>query len=275
MKPPRVLTVAGSDSGGGAGIEADVKTITALGGFAETCITALTAQNSLGVKAILPTPVWFIEAAFAAVVSDLGVDAIKTGMLPTAEAVEAVARAIKTLPKKIPVVVDPVLRAKGGHALADKAAAHAIKTRLVPLATLLTPNVPEAETLTGLKIRDRAGMEAAGRALLAMGAKAVLVKGGHLPGGTITDLLVAGKGVDVFTAKRIRTRHSHGTGCTLASAIALFLAHGLDAKKAVAKARGFVLKALAAAPGYGKGSGPMGHMFGRSLLSAKAVRRPV
>jgi len=266
VKPPRVLAVAGSDSGGGAGIEADVKTITALGGYAATCITALTAQDTRGVKAVLPTPIWFLEAAFAAVVSDIGVDAIKTGMLPTAECVEAVAREIRALKRKVPVVVDPVLRAKGGAALADDAAAAAIKESMVPLATVLTPNISEAEALCGLKIRDRTGMAAAGKALIALGAKAVLVKGGHLPGATITDLLVLPKGVHAFTSKRIRTRHSHGTGCTLASAIALFLAQGLDAKKAVAKARGYVLKALAAAPGYGKGSGPMGHNFGRPLV---------
>jgi hydroxymethylpyrimidine/phosphomethylpyrimidine kinase len=265
VKPPRILAVAGSDSGGGAGIEADVKTVTALGGYAMTCITALTVQNTRSVKAILPTPAWFIEAAFEAAVSDIGIDAVKTGMLPTAECVVAVARQLAALKKKIPVVVDPVLAAKWGTRLADKAAVASLTHGLIPLATLLTPNVPEAEALSGVKIRDRRGMERAGQALLAIGAKAVLVKGAHLKGPVITDLLITKTGVHAFTARRIKTRHSHGTGCTLASAIALYLAHGLDAKKAVAKARNYVLKALAAAPGYGKGHGPMAHNLGRTF----------
>lgn len=266
-KFPRILTVAGSDSSGGAGIEGDIKTITTLGGYAESCITALTAQNTQSVSLILISPTWFIKTAFEAVVFDIGVDAIKTGMLPTADCVKTLSTLIKKLKKNVPIVVDPVMCSKVGVVLVDDKAMGAVKKHLLPLATLFTPNIPEAEILTGLKIRDPSSMIDAAYALIDLGAEAVLVKGGHLSGSLIIDVLVTLKNVQIFKSKRVKTRHSHGTGCALSSAAAVYLAKGLGTKRAVAKARQYVLKALGAAPRYGKGSGPMGHNLGRSIAN--------
>lgn len=265
LKLPRILSIAGSDSSGGAGVEGDIKTITALGGYAETCITALTAQNTQSVSSILISPPWFIKAAFKAIDSDIGIDAIKTGMLPTVNCVKTISALIRQLKKNVPVIVDPVMRSKVGVILIDDKAINAVKNYLLPLATLFTPNIPEAEILTGLKIKDRSSMLDAAYALVNLGAEAVLVKGGHLPGSIITDVLVTIKDVQIFSSKRLKTGHSHGTGCALSSAAAVYLAKGLETKRAVEKARQYVLKALRAAPKYGIGSGPMGHNLGRSV----------
>ncbi|WP_114394525.1 bifunctional hydroxymethylpyrimidine kinase/phosphomethylpyrimidine kinase [Oleisolibacter albus] len=255
----RVLIIAGSDSGGGAGIQADIKAVTALDGYAMTAITALTAQDTRGVHGVLPVPTDFIRQQIRLVLDDLGADAVKTGMLATAEVIEAVAAELAPLAGRVPVVVDPVMVAKGGHRLLVENAIQAVLTRLLPLADLLTPNAPEAEALTGLPVRSPEEMRAAAARLRSFGAKAVLMKGGHLDGPVVTDLLVTAAGETCFTGERVDTPHTHGTGCTLASAIACGLAQGLAPTDAVARARRYVEIAIRTAPGYGHGHGPLNH----------------
>jgi len=253
----RVLIFAGSDSGGGAGVQADVKTVTALGGHAMTAITALTAQNTCEVRDVLPVPAAFVTAQARAVLDDLGADAIKTGMLGSAEVVEAVAALIAEAGR--PAVVDPVMLAKGGEALLAPDAVDALTRALIPLAALLTPNAPEAEALTGIAVEDEAGMRRAGEALLAMGADAVLMKGGHVPGDRVVDLLLTPVGVTRYESGRIVSRNTHGTGCTLASGIACGLAQGLGLERSVAHARDYLLEAIRRAPHLGQGHGPVDH----------------
>ncbi len=255
----RVLIVAGSDSGGGAGIQADIKTVTALGGYAMTAITALTAQDTLGVHGVVPVDPAFIRRQMELCLDDIGADALKTGMLHDSAVIEAVAGVIREKAPRVPLVVDPVMIAKGGHKLLQDQAIATVKNRLAPLAAVLTPNTPEATALTGIAIASRQDMEKAGRAILALGPKAVLMKGGHLDGDTIHDLLVEASGITTFSGPRIMTRSTHGTGCTLASAIATGLAQGLDLKAAVTRARAYVRRALETAPGLGKGHGPLNH----------------
>jgi len=255
----RVLIIAGSDSGGGAGIQADIKSVTALGGFAMTAITALTAQNTLGVHAIYPIDTDFIAQQMAVVLDDIGADCLKTGMLHSVEVIEVVADMIANKAAGIPLVADPVMVAKGGASLLDEAAHSALIERIVPLAAVLTPNAPEAAALTGIDVSDAASQQAAGEALRGMGARAVLVKGGHIEGPRIVDLLVTGDGVVRFESPRIDTPHTHGTGCTLASAIAAGLAQGMGLPAAVSRARDYVMAAIAAAPGFGAGHGPIDH----------------
>lgn len=256
---PRVLIIAGSDSGGGAGIQGDIKTVTCMGGYAATAITALTAQNTQGVFGVHPVPVAFLTQQIELVLSDIGADAIKTGMLHSAEVIEAVADAIASHPA--PLVLDPVMVAKGGSPLLEASALDALRTRLIPRATLLTPNLPEAALLTGRSITTLSDMHAAAPDLLGLGAKAVLLKGGHLAGDSLSDLLITSSGIVAFTSERIATRHTHGTGCTLASALATCLGAGMALESAVAKARAYVQSAIAAAPGLGAGHGPLGHGF--------------
>ena len=254
----RVLIIAGSDSGGGAGIQADIKAVTALDAFAMTAITALTAQNTLGVQGVHPVPVDFLRLQIRSVVDDLGVDAIKTGMLGDAATIDAVVDELTRLPN-VPVVIDPVMVAKGGHKLlADAAVAH-LRATLLPRATVLTPNLPEAELLTGMTIATEADMQRAARMLLSFGVPAVLLKGGHLDSPDVVDLLATADGVQEFRSERLRTRHTHGTGCTLASAIAAGLAQGMALADAVARARRYVFQAIATAPGFGAGHGPLNH----------------
>ncbi|MBW6396211.1 bifunctional hydroxymethylpyrimidine kinase/phosphomethylpyrimidine kinase [Roseomonas sp. HJA6] len=255
----RVLIIAGSDSGGGAGIQADIKAVTALGGFAMTAITALTAQNTLGVHGVAGVPIDFIRQQIAVVLDDLGADALKTGMLHDVPVIEAVCEEIAARAKGIPLVADPVMVAKGGHPLLAPDAVETLKARLLPLATVITPNLPEAEVLTGRPIRDVPAMREAAAALRGLGVPAVLLKGGHLEGNEVTDLLVTADGAEEFVAPRIDTRHTHGTGCTLASAIAAGLAQGMSLRDAVQRARAYVRAAIAAAPGYGAGHGPLDH----------------
>jgi hydroxymethylpyrimidine/phosphomethylpyrimidine kinase len=255
----RVLVVAGSDSGGGAGIQADIKTITALGAYAATAVTALTAQNTQGVFGIHAAPPDFIRQQMELVLDDIGADAIKTGMLADAETIDLVCDVLAARAPAVPLVADPVMIAKGGAALLQPAALEALRRRLLPRATVLTPNIPEAEALTGTPITEVAGQEAAGQALRALGAQAVLVKGGHGDGPVVVDVLVSAAGVVRMESPRIATRHTHGTGCTLASAIAAGLAQGLGLEAAVRRARAYVQAAIAAAPGYGRGHGPLAH----------------
>jgi hydroxymethylpyrimidine/phosphomethylpyrimidine kinase len=253
----RVLVIAGSDSGGGAGIQADIKAITVLGGYAATAITAVTVQNTLGVTGVLPMPLDLIEAQVRAVLDDIGADVIKTGMLGDAATVERVADLLEHY--RIPAVIDPVMVAKGGHALLAGMAVAAMAERLVPRAALLTPNAPEAAALTGRAVETTDDLRRAADALLALGAGAVLMKGGHLPGDRVVDLLITPMGETRFEGARIDTRHTHGTGCTLASAIAAGLARGRTLIEAVAAAHGYVAQAIRQAPGLGAGHGPLDH----------------
>ena len=253
----RVLIIAGSDSGGGAGVQADIKAITALGSYAATAITAVTVQNTLGVSGVHPIPLEVIEAQARAVLSDIGADVIKTGMLGDAATVELVARLIGD--SGLPAVVDPVMVAKGGAALLENSAISALQDALLPQARLLTPNAPEASALSGVEIATTDDLRRAGARLLAMGPKAVLMKGGHVPGETVTDLLITPAGETSFSGARIDTRHTHGTGCTLASAIAAGLAQGQALEAAVASAWAYVGEAIRRAPGLGAGAGPLDH----------------
>jgi hydroxymethylpyrimidine/phosphomethylpyrimidine kinase len=255
----RVLIVAGSDSGGGAGIQADIKTVTALDGFAATAITALTAQNTQGVFGLFPVAPNFIVQQMDVVLSDIGTDAVKTGMLHNADVVSAVAEFLRGRCADIPVVVDPVMVAQSGDPLLRDDAVAAIVERLVPQAAVLTPNVPEAERLAAMTVRTPDDMRRAGEALRAKGAAAVLVKGGHLEGERVIEVLVMADRIETFEDARIVTRHTHGTGCTLASAIATGLAQGLGLVDAVARARAYLREALRTAPGLGHGSGPVNH----------------
>lgn len=255
----RVLSIAGSDSGGGAGIQADIKAIAALGCYAMTAITAITVQNTVGVTAIHGVPDSIIAAQIEAVLSDIGADCIKTGMLGTASVIDVVASTLSASARNIPLVVDPVMVAKGGAALLADSAVGAMRTHLLPMATLITPNLPEAEVLTGRQIRTAQDMKDAARALRDRGARAVLLKGGHLPGSEIIDIFEGPAGHHEWHAARIDTRHTHGTGCTLASAIAAGLAQGMDMVAAISRARDYVRLAIETAPGLGRGHGPLNH----------------
>ena len=253
----RVLIIAGSDCGGGAGIQADIKTVTALGGYAATAITAITVQNTLGVSAAYPLPPDLIAAQARAVLEDIGADVIKTGMLGDLEVVEQVARLLDEA--ALPAVIDPVMIAKGGARLLADEALSSVLSLLVPRAALLTPNAPEAEALTGVAVESGDDLRRAGEILLAAGAGAVLMKGGHLPGPRVVDLLITPYGETAFEGERIDTRHTHGTGCTLASACAVGLAQGLSLEAAVARAWDYVHQAILQAPGLGRGAGPLDH----------------
>jgi hydroxymethylpyrimidine/phosphomethylpyrimidine kinase len=255
----RVLVIAGSDCGGGAGIQADIKTITALDAFAATAITALTAQNTLGVHGVMPVPPDFIRRQIDVVMSDIGADVIKIGMLGDAATIEAVCDALAAYAAGVPVALDPVMVAKGGHALLAHRAVDVLRRRLLPMAAVITPNLPEAEALLGQTIATEADMRTAAAGLLALGAPAVLLKGGHLASETVTDLLALPAGIEAFAAARIPTRHTHGTGCTTASAVAAGLAQGMTLRDAVVRARAYVRAAIEGAPGLGQGHGPLNH----------------
>lgn len=255
----RVLIVAGSDSGGGAGIQGDIKTVTALGGYAATAITALTAQNTETVADVMAVPPAFIARQIDVVLTDIGADCIKTGMLATAEVIDAMCGVLEAKARSIPIVVDPVMVAKGGARLLDPGAVATLKRRLVRIATVLTPNLPEAETLSGMTVRDSEDMRDVAAALLAVGPKAVLLKGGHLAGDVVHDVLATEDGIELFTSPRIETVHTHGTGCALASAIATGLAQNLPLRDAVERARAYVHEAIRLAPKLGRGHGPIEH----------------
>ena len=263
-KPGRVLIIAGSDSGGGAGIQADIKTVTAMGGYAMTAITALTAQNTTGVYGIHNVPESFLRKQISLVLTDIGADAIKTGMLSTARSITTVAGMLRRYAKDIPLILDPVMVAKGGSPLLRDDAISVLKEKLLPMATLITPNIPEAQLLTGVKIKTTDDMRKAGEILLSMGVKAALIKGGHSEGAVLTDLLVTPHSVILYKSRRINTPHTHGTGCTFASAIATGIAGGLPLEKSVYNAKSYLIKAIKTAPGFGKGHGPLNH--GHSLL---------
>ncbi|MEO6208809.1 MAG: bifunctional hydroxymethylpyrimidine kinase/phosphomethylpyrimidine kinase [Gemmatimonadaceae bacterium] len=256
--PPIALTIAGSDSGGGAGIQADLKTFHHFRVFGTSAITAVTAQNTRGVLGWVAVPVAMIEAQIDAVATDLRPAATKTGMLADASIVEAVAAALRRH-ALAPLVVDPVMVSASGDALLERDAVTALRERLIPLATLVTPNLDEAEILVGETVRDLEAMERAGRVLVARGATAALIKGGHLIGDAAIDVLVHGDRVRVFTHSRLDTRHTHGTGCTLSSAITALLALGNELDSAVEQSIDWVHRAIASAPALGGGHGPLDH----------------
>lgn len=255
----RVLIIAGSDPSGGAGIQADIKTVTALGGYAASAITALTVQNTLGVSAVHPVAADVVEAQLCAVLDDIGVDAIKIGMIGEVAIVDLLADLLKPLYREVPVVLDPVLVATSGDALASDGVANAILKKLVPFAEIVTPNIDEAAILTGTQITSFGQMEMAGRTLIDAGAGSALVKGGHMSGDVLRDVLVQVGSVQWFENHRIDTTSTHGTGCTLASAIATYLALGVSMDGAVPRAIRYVQTAIQTAPGFGKGHGPLNH----------------
>ncbi len=254
----RLLTVAGSDSSGGAGIQADIKTATALGVYSASAITNITAQNTLGVEEILPLPAETVARQMSAVLRDIGADCIKTGMLGSTEIIIAVAETIAADAPDAPLVVDPVMRAGTGAALMDEDVVATLKERLIVRATLITPNVPEAEMLSGRRISSPEDMMEAAR-LLAEAGPAVLLTGGHLPGDDMVDVLATGDKAVVLKAARLPGGGWHGTGCTLASAAACGLAQGMALENAIERARAYVRQAIESAPGLGGGDGPLGH----------------
>lgn len=254
------LTIAGSDSGGGAGIQADLKTFAAHGVFGTSAITAVTAQNTRGVVCWQALPADLVTAQIEAVFGDIGADAVKIGMLATAAIVEAVAAAIRAL--DLPeVVVDPVMIAKAGDRLVDADAVEAMRSELLPNAHVVTPNVPEAEVLAGMPVRSLDDMRQAGERILRLGPRVVLVKGGHLDGPDSTDVACTEAGTFEVRRPRIETRHTHGTGCTLSSAIAANLARGLPDREAIEAAREYLDGAIRHAPGLGAGHGPLNHFW--------------
>ena len=258
-KVPVAMTIAGSDSGGGAGIQADLKTFSALGVYGASALTAVTAQNTVAVTAVHELPVEVIVAQIEAVVTDIGVDSVKTGMLSSSAIVEVVAAELERQGIRN-LVVDPVMVAKSGDPLLREEAVETVRTRLVPLATLVTPNVPEAETLTGLKIGSDEDMKEAARRIVAMGAWSVVVKGGHRDG-PATDLFFDGNEFTEFSSERFDTVNTHGTGCTFASAAAAGLAQGKPLLEAVAQAKEYVTEAIRNSYPLGQGHGPVHHFY--------------
>ncbi|MER3456052.1 MAG: bifunctional hydroxymethylpyrimidine kinase/phosphomethylpyrimidine kinase [candidate division GAL15 bacterium] len=259
MSIPRALTIAGSDSGGGAGIQADLKTFSALGVFGMSAVTALTAQNTTGVYAVHEVPPEVVARQIDVVVEDIGVDAAKTGMLSSVPIIEAVADRVRRH-RLQQLVVDPVMVAKSGAPLLRPEAQHTLRTQLVPLALVITPNLPEAEVLLGRPIPDRSALQEAARALLDLGPRAVLLKGGHLPGEPV-DLFYDGEQLEELRAERVPTRHTHGTGCVLSAAITAYLSLGMPLREAVRGGKRFVTEAIRFGLPLGRGVGPCNPLF--------------
>jgi hydroxymethylpyrimidine/phosphomethylpyrimidine kinase len=257
----RLLAIAGSDSGGGAGIQADIKTASALGAYAMTAITAVTAQDTTGVGSIHLVPAAIVREQIERCLCDIGADAIKIGMLGSCEIAQSVAATLARFAKDIPIVVDPVIVATSGAMLADDAVVDALKTLFFPIAALITPNLPEAARLCGFKLQSGDDLLRAGHVLLALGPRAVLLKGGHGGSDTVTDLLFTPDADPrSYIAKRVDTAHTHGTGCTLATAIACGLGEGLPLGDAIQRAHDYVQRAIRTAPGFGAGNGPVNHL---------------
>ncbi len=257
----RVLIIAGSDPSGGAGVQADIKTVTALGGYAAAAITALTVQNTKGVTGVHPVAPDVIRAQIIAVLEDIGADAIKIGMIGDRAAGVAIADALVEFAATIPVILDPVLVATSGDALAGDDMPALLLERLVPIAAVVTPNAEEAAVLAGFDVASSLELVAAGQALIRRGATAALVKGGHLDGDDIEDALVTLDGARLFRHPRIETTSTHGTGCALASAVATGLAQGAPLAAAVKRAIDYVHEAIKTAPGFGQGAGPLNHAW--------------
>ncbi|HEX3653993.1 MAG TPA: bifunctional hydroxymethylpyrimidine kinase/phosphomethylpyrimidine kinase [Rhizomicrobium sp.] len=256
-KPPRLLIIAGSDSGGGAGIQADIKTAGLFGVYAMTAVTAVTVQDTQRVHSIELLPPKIVCEQIRVCLNDIGADAIKIGMLGSANVVNAVADALKKHARGIPIVLDPILISSSGKRLLSRDAIESFKSKLLPFATLVTPNLPEARALAGMRGTDRNAAETAGRKLIATGARAALIKGGHATRATVDDVLVWSGGVEIYGFPRLRTKHTHGTGCVLSTAIACGLSQGLSLPLATGRAREFVQHAIETAPGLGHGHGPL------------------
>ena len=260
MKPKsKVLIIAGSDSSGGAGIQADIKTITALGSYAMTAITAITAQNTTGVKSILPIPPKEIFNQITFTIKDIKPNAIKIGMLNSKKVIDSVIRSLEGSNIKN-IVLDPVMVAKGGTKLIDDKAIKILKHRLIKRVTLITPNIPEAEILTNTNVRSKEDMIFAAHKLIQMGAKNVLIKGGHLKSKIVQDIFVSKSDIKIFSNKRYKTKNTHGTGCTLSSAITTFLSCGKPIKKSCELGINYVSSGIRTNPKYGKGHGPINHL---------------
>ena len=260
VKPKsKVLIIAGSDSSGGAGIQADIKTVTALGSYAMTAITAITAQNTTGVKSIIPVPPKEIFNQISFTIKDIRPNAIKIGMLHSNKVIESVVRSLKNINIKN-IVLDPVMIAKGGARLINDKAIKMLKNVLIKKVTLITPNIPEAEILTNTNIRSKEDMIFAAHKLLEVGANNVLIKGGHLTSKTVQDIFVSKSDIKIFNNKRYQTKNTHGTGCTLSSAITTFLSCGKPIKKSCELGINYVNSGIRTNPKYGKGHGPINHL---------------
>ena len=263
----RVLIIAGSDSCGGAGIQADIKTVTALGSYAMTAVTAVTAQNTKGVKKITPIPTKNVEAQLMTVLDDIGVDAVKIGMLHNKSIIKCVCKVLKKYNLKN-IIIDPVMVAKSGTKLINDDSIICLRRFLLPLARLVTPNLPEAEVLTGHSILTKKDMIIAAKKILNMGPKNVLLKGGHFNGKIIFDILATKKRIEIFSKKKIKTRNTHGTGCTLSSALATCISQKMNVFKSCKISLNYVNKAIMFAPNYGKGFGPLNHLV---LFNSKKI----
>ena len=265
MKPKsKILIIAGSDSSGGAGIQADIKTISALGSYAMTAVTAVTCQNTMGVKAITSIPAKNIQKQISMVLDDIGAHAIKIGMLHNTSIIKCVYKVLKKQKIKN-IVLDPVMVSKGGSRLVNINSIKYLKKLILPLCKVITPNIPEAEVLTGYSILNKADMIKAAQKIISMGAKNVLLKGGHLKNKMIFDILVSKKEIKIFPKRKIKTKHTHGTGCTLSSALATCLSQNKSIYKSCKIALKYVDQAIITAPGYGKGFGPLNHLVSLNL----------
>ena len=265
----KVLIIAGSDSSGGAGIQADIKAVTALGSYAMTAVTAVTAQNTRGVKVITSIPIKNVQKQITMVLDDIGANATKIGMLHNVSIIKCVCNILKRYKLKN-VVLDPVMIAKGGTQLINSNSINYLKKMLLPLCNVVTPNIPEAEVLTGYSILNKEDMIRAAKDIINMGAKNVLLKGGHLKNKMIFDILVSKKGIKIFPKRHIKTRHTHGTGCTLSSALATCLSQKKNIHESCKISLKYVDKAIITAPGYGKGFGPLNHLVSFNLKNINA-----
>ena len=260
MKPKsKILIIAGSDSSGGAGIQADIKTITSLGSYAMTAVTAITVQNTKGVKSVIPISANVIKDQVIYTAEDIKPDAIKIGMLHSSEVVKKVIESLKIIKVK-KIILDPVMVAKGGAKLIDSKAIQILKKELIKKASIITPNIPEAEILTGIKIKNKEDMKIAANKLINLGAKNVLIKGGHLKSKIVTDIYLNKSEIKFFESLRYKTKNTHGTGCTLSSAITTFFSCGKTIKKACDLGIKYVNSAILTNPKYGKGHGPINHL---------------
>ena len=265
----KILIIAGSDSSGGAGIQADIKTVTALGSYAMTALTAVTCQNTKGVKAISSISAKNVQKQITMVVEDIGVNAVKIGMLNNTSIIKCVYKVLKKYKIKN-IVLDPVMISKGGSRLISKNSIKYLKKLLIPLSNIITPNIPEAEVLTGYSISDKEDMIKAGKKIINMGAKNVLLKGGHLKNKMIFDILISKNKIKIFSKKKIKTKQTHGTGCTLSSALATCLSQKKNIFKSCKISLKYVDEAISTAPGYGKGFGPLNHLVSFNLRNTNA-----